>query len=373
MKVPYFEPWITAKDKKSILKVLDQRWLTTGPTLQKFEEKIGKFITSKYAIGVSNATQALHLSVKSLGIGPGDQVIVPTFTFAATANAVTYCGAEPILVDVDLDTFNISTKEIERKITNKTKAVICVHYGGQACDMKEIRSISRKHGLFIIEDCAHALGSTYENKKCGSFGQTGCFSFYPTKIITTGEGGMVTTSEKKLYEKIRILRSQGVNIQAADREKKAQWKYDVVDLGYNYRLDEIRAALGLSQIGRIRKINERRIRIAKKYDEKLGKIKGIITPQKKSNRNHIYHLYTIKIEKEYPLTRDELFQKLYKKGIGTSVQYYPLHLMSYNKKKYQNSKKFQNAEILKDQVLCLPIFPTMTSKQIDYVVSNLET
>ena len=350
---------------------MNNRWLTNGPFLKKFEENVGKFIGSKYSVGVGNATQALHLSVNSLGIGKGDEVLVPTFTFAATANAVNYCGGTPILVDVDPDTFNISTKSIIKKITKKTKAIIPVHYGGQSCDMDEILSISKKHNLSIIEDCAHALGSTFENQKCGSMGKAGCFSFYPTKVITTGEGGMITTSDHTIYKRVALLRSQGLSISAHDREKKSQWKYDVLDVGYNYRLDEIRASLGLSQFQRISEINDMRIKIAQKYDQLIRHIKGIVTPHKKSDRNHIYHLYTIKIEKDYPLTRDELFKKLSKNGIGTSVQYYPLHLMSYNKKKYR-LHDFPNANILQDQIICLPIYPKMSMKQIEYVVSFLK-
>lgn len=372
MIVPYFKPWITKQDKKSVLNALNNRLLTMGPNLKKFEENIRRFIGSKYAVGVSNATQALHLSVKALGIGPGDQVIVPTFTFAATANAVIYCGAEPVLVDVDYETFNISLDSIKKNITKRTRAIICVHYGGQACDMDEILSIASRYGLHIIEDCAHSLGSVYKNQKSGSMGNAGCFSFYPTKIITTGEGGMITTSDSKIYKHISLLRSQGLNLQFNDREKKRQWRYDVIELGYNYRLDEIRSSLGLSQTKRIKEINERRIRIAKKYNEQIRKIKGISIPVNRSDRNHIYHLYTIKIEEDYHLTRDELFYKLHKQNIGTSVQYYPLHLMSYNKKKYDNKiKNFSISNKLKDQVLCLPIYPTMTSKEIEYVVDQL--
>ena len=372
MKVPYFEPWITIDDQKFVLNALKRRWLTNGPFLKQFESNFSKFINSKYASGVGSATQALHLSTKSLDIGPGDEVIVPTFTFVATANAVTYCGAKPIFVDIDLDTFNIIPSEIERKITKKTKAIIPVHYGGQSCDMKEIIQIAKKNNLKIIEDCAHALGSTYLNKKCGSFGDLGCFSFYPTKVITTGEGGMITTNKKKFLQKINLLKSQAMSISAKDRELKAQWKYDIIDLGYNYRLDEIRSALGVSQLSRIDSINKMRINIANTYDKLIKNISGITIPKKKSDRNHIYHLYTIKIEKNFHLSRDELFSKLSSKGIGTSVQYFPLHKMSYYKNNSSTKKKFANAEKLKDQVLCLPIFPKMTLKQIEYIVSNLQ-
>jgi len=373
MKVPYFVPSISLNDKKEVVKALDSRWLTNGPNLKNFEKKFKKFIETKYAIGVGSATQSLHLSMQSLGIGSGDEVIVPTFTFAATANAAIYCGAKPIFVDVHYDTFNMNPSEVKKKITKKTKAIIPVHYGGQSCDMDEILSLSKKYELRVIEDCAHALGTSYKNTKCGNMGIVGCFSFYPTKIITTGEGGMVTTNSNEIYKKIKILRSQGMNISPDEREKKAKWRYDIVDLGYNYRLDEIRSSLGVSQLRRVCEFNKKRIKIAKKYHKLISKIKGICIPKNKEERNHIYHLYTIKIENEYQLTRDELFQKLHKNGIGTSVQYFPLHLMSYYKKNYfHNASEFPVANDLKDKVLCLPIYPDMKSKDIEYVVENLK-
>jgi perosamine synthetase len=372
MKVPFFVPWITADDKKSIIKTLDNRWLTNGPTLKKFEEKFQKFIDCNHASGVGSATQALHLVMRTLNLTSKDEVIVPTFTFAATANAVTYCGAKPILTDVDLETFNISPQSIKKNISKKTKAIVVVHYGGQSCDMNEILAIGKKYNLPVVEDCAHALGSKYGKNFCGSMGVAGCFSFYPTKVITTGEGGMVTTNNLDIQKKVIQLKNQGMDIIATKREETAQWRYDITDVGYNYRLDDIRAALGLSQLNRISEINKRRIKIAKIYDSSIKKIKGLTIPKHNLNKNHIYHLYTIKIEDDYHLTRDELFDKLYKNGIGTSVQYYPLHLMTYNQKNYKNKiNNFPNSNKLKDQVLCLPIFPTMTLKQVKYVISKL--
>ena len=372
MKVPYFIPSINKQDKKYVSNVLEQRWLTNGPMLKKFEKNFSKTIKTKYAVGVNSATSALHLSLRSLNIGVNDEVIVPTFTFVATANAVEYCGAKPVLVDVDYETFNIIPQEIERKITKKTKAIIIVHYGGQSCDMDQILKISKKYSIPIIEDCAHALGSTFKMKLCGSFGVTGCFSFYPTKIITTGEGGMVTTNNDEKYKKISMLRTHAMSILPTDREKTGQWEYDITDLGYNYRLDEIHSALGLSQLKRVNQFNKKRIRIAKEYNKRLKKIKGICIPKIEKNCNHIYHLYTIKIGKDFELTRDELFQKLYKKNIGTSVQYIPLHLMSIFKKEYKNKiNQFSNSNRLKNEVLSLPIYPDMTIKQLEYVISNI--
>lgn len=371
MKIPYFKPWITENDKKSVLRALNNRWLTDGPILQKFEEKFQKYISTKNALGVSSATHGLHLILKALDIKFNDEVIVPTLTFASSADAVTYCNAKPILVDVDSDTFNVSANQIEKKITKKTKAIVLVHYGGQSCDMDEILTLSKKYDLKIIEDCAHALGSKYNGKKCGSFGNAGCFSFYPTKIITSGEGGMITTNTKKLFEKMKLLRSHGMTKTPLDRESDADWYYDIHEMGFNYRLDEIRSSLGLSQFSRVDKINKKRIDIAKKYDKHISKINGLTIPVTKEKRNHIFHLYTIKVTKDYPLSRNELFKLLYNKGIGTSIQYTPLHQLSYFKNKFKKTD-FPNANFIKDQILCLPIYPIMTDKQINFIIKTLE-
>jgi len=371
LKVPFFKPWINKYDEKSVIGALKQRWLTNGPNLEKFEKKFKLILKSKYSAGVSTATHGLHLCLTSLNIGPGDEVIVPTFTFCATADAVEYCGAKPIFADVDIDSFNILPSKIKQKINKKTKAIIVVHYGGQSCDMDEIIKIGEKTNIPIIEDCAHALGSSYNSIKCGTMGSLGCFSFYPTKIITTGEGGMITTNDQILYKKIKTLRSHGMNILPTEREKKASWEYDITQLGFNYRLDEIRSALGFSQLKRLNDINKRRITAAKKYSKLLKNVKGIIQPLTKKDRNHIFHLYSIKVDADYHMNRDELFQKLYSKGIGTSVQYRPLHLMSYYKKKYHlNKSDFPNSNLLEKQILCLPIFPMISDKEIQYVVSQ---
>ena len=372
MNIPFFKPWINDEDKKHVANALNQRWLTNGPNLLKFENKFSVTNNSKFSIAVSTATHGLHLSLASLGIGSGDEVIVPTFTFSATADAVEYCGAKPIFVDVDMNSFNIIPNEIKKKITKKTKAIVVVHYGGQSCDMNEILKISKAKNIPVIEDCAHALGSTYGLKKCGTIGNVGCFSFYPTKVITTGEGGMITTNNIKLFQKIKSLRSHGMSILPSEREKKASWEYDIVELGFNYRLDEIRSALGFSQLKRLGEINKRRKIVARKYSELLNNIKGIISPITKKNRNHIFHLYSIKVDENYSLTRDELFQKLYSKHIGTSVQYKPLHLMTYYKQKYKLKKSdFPNSNLLEKQILCLPIYPLMTDKEIKYVTSQI--
>jgi perosamine synthetase len=374
MRIPFFVPWINQTEIDSVSKILKQRWLTDGRVLPKFEKKMCNYLHSKYASGVSSGTHALHLALKTLGIGPGDEVILPNLTFIATEAAVTYCNAKPILVDVDSDSFTIMPKEIRRKITSKTKAIIPVHYAGQSCDLDEIINISKEYNIPIVEDCAHALGSKYHKKFVGTFGDFGCFSFYPTKIITTGEGGMVVSKKRNHCNKINLLRSQGINISPLKRELKNKWNYDVNEIGFNYRLDEIRSALGLSQFKRINQSIKLRQNIAKEYDNLLKNIPGIIIPKKYNDRNHIYHLYTVKIEKDYSLSRDQVKEFLRSKGIGTSVQYRPLHLLTYNKKEYKNKQNdFKNSNKIKDEILSLPIFPQMTHKQIQLICKYLKT
>jgi len=372
-QIPFFVPWITDEDEKAVVEALNSRWLTGGPKAVEFEKMFANYIGINNAISVNSCTSALHLAMRAIDIGPGDEVIVPVLTFAAVANAPIFCGAKPVLADVDEKTYNILPEDIMNKITDKTKAVIVVHHAGQPCDMKEIAEIAEDNRLHIIEDCAHSLGASYVGRKTGSIGTTGCFSFYPTKNITTLEGGMVTTNDSDIARKMILLREHAITKKAIEREKEMGWYYDVIDLGYNYRLNEIQAALGTSQLRRIKEINKKRIEAANRYTARLSKIEGIIPPYAAPNRVHVYHLYVIKvIEEEFGLSRDELFVKLSKQGIGLSVHYTPLHLLSFYKKTLgHNLGDFPNAERAYKQVLSLPLFPTMTQEQIDYVAERI--
>lgn len=372
-KVPFFVPWVTEEDKKAVLEVLESRWLTGGPLARKFEKLFANYIGTDYAVSVNSCTAALHLAMRALNIGPGDEVIVPVLTFAATANAPLFVSAKPVFADIDEKTFNISAKEIEEKITKKTKAIVVVHYGGQPCNMKEIMEIAEDHNIKVVEDCAHALGAVYQGRKTGSFGTIGCFSFYPTKIITTLEGGMATTNDEKIARKIQVLKEHGMTRGALAREKEITWYYDVVDLGYNYRLNEIQAALGISQLKRIDTINDKRIKAARYYTKKLNEIEGIITPHEAKDRTHAYHLYVIRVLKEkFGIDRDELFKKLAARGIGTSVHYTPLHLLTFYKEKlgYKN-QSFPVAEHISKEILSLPLFPTISKAQINYTIQEI--
>ena len=373
--IPFFLPRLTREDKKAVLEALNSRWLTGGPRARTFEEEFAGYVGTKYAIAVNSCTAALHLAMRALNIGPGDEVIVPDLTFAATANAPIFCGAKPVFADIDEKTFNVSPKQILEKITSKTKAIIPVHYGGQPCDMKELLEIAEDYHLHVVEDCAHSLGAEYDGKETGNLGVMGCFSFYPTKMITTLEGGMITTNDEKIEKRLRILREHGMSRNALERELGATWHYDVIDLGYNYRLTEAQAALGISQLKRLEDGIKRRIRIAEYYKKELtAEDLGIVVPQRAPHRSHVFHLYTIKITKSTgALTRNELFKNLAAAGIQSSVHYTPLHLMSFYKQ-FLNDKSdtFPIAEKIYEQILSLPLYPQLTKKEVILITSKIK-
>lgn len=371
-QIPFCIPWITESDRKAVSEALKSRWLTGGPRAVQFEKAFASYVGTDYCVSVNSCTSALHLAMRVLNIKQGEEVIVPTLTFAATANAPIFCGAKPVFADIDEKTFNISPEDILEKITRRTRVIIPVHYGGQPCGMKEIGEIAEDHRLHIVEDCAHSLGSQYRGKKTGSFGIIGCFSFYPTKIITTLEGGMITTNDGKLAKRLKILREHGMTKSAVDRESEAAFNYDIIDLGYNYRLNEVQAALGISQLERIEEGIEKRIKIADYYT-KLLKFNGIAPPFRAKNRSHIFHLYVIKIlEDKAGITRDELGKRLMENMIGVSVHYTPLHLLSFYKKFLNNHQKtFPVAERVYRQILSLPIYPALTKKSIDFVANAI--
>jgi dTDP-4-amino-4,6-dideoxygalactose transaminase len=313
--------------------------------------------------------------MRALGIHEGDEVIVPTFTFAATANAPIFCGARPVFADIDEETLCISPKSIMEKVTDKTKAIIPVHLAGQPCDMGWILKIAMEHKLHVVEDCAHSLGAEYQSIPTGGLSDISCFSFYATKPMTTGgEGGMLATNNEYLAKQARLMRSHCMTRDAFERNKLGDWRYDVVDLGYNYRMSEPQAALGISQLSRIDRMTKRRARVAKYYNKRLGEIRGIITPKLAKGATSSYHLYIIRVvEKEFGMSRDELFKRLAEKNIECSVHYTPIHLLAYYKKMYgTNRGDCPVAEKIYNQVLSLPIYSRMLPSQMEYVVKGIE-
>ncbi len=370
IKVPFFIPNISSKERKSMIKVLNSNLLTNGPNLLKFEEEFKKYTKSRYSVGVSNATSALHLSLIASGIKKGDEVIIPDITFAATANTVLMTGAKPIFADVNLDDYNIDINSIKKNISKKTKAIIPVHFAGNPCKMNEILKVAKKHGLKIIEDCAHAIGSYYKNKHVGTFGESGCFSFYPTKNITTLEGGMIICKDKTKFEFMRTIRNHGITKSLEERYQKGfPWDYDIKNKGYNYRMDELRANLGHNQLKRINAINLLRKKASEYYDYKLKDVGGIGFQNVQKNNTSAHHLYVIRIKEDFGTDRNTVFKKLLKKGIQTSVHYKPLHMFSLFKN-FKN-QELENSKKLFNEILSLPLYTGIKEKQQDLVIKEL--
>ena len=363
MKIPFHKPHITKKEVDSVIETMQSGWLTMGPKTIQFENNFKKNIGSQYAISVNSATSALHLALNAVGVGIGDEVIIPTNTFIATAEAVVYSGAKPILCDVEENYHNLDINLIEQLITPRTKAIIPVHFGGNPCDMDEIKKIADHFNLKIIEDAAHALPSFYRNNKIGSFSDVVCFSFYATKTLSTGEGGMVTTNNKKIAEKVKLQRLHGINGDAWKRyERDNDWYYEVIDLGYKYNTTDIQSAMGIVQLEKLEWMRDERKKIADKYiDAFAGKLNFIFENNKNESS---WHLFVIKIG-----NRDELHQKLKEKGINTSVHFIPIHKHPYYKNRFSfNNEKYPVANLVFEQSLSLPIYPGLGESEVEYII-----
>ena len=373
IKNPAYEPWISGDDKKIINKTLSQSMLTLGPQLEKFENDFCKYSKAKYAVAVSNCTAALHLSLKALGIKEDDEVIIPDLTFVADANAVLACNAKPVVADINKENFFFSISNVKKNISKKTKAIIPVHIYGQVCNIDEILDLAKDNNLKIVEDCAHAVGTFHKSKHVGTIGNTGCFSFYPTKNITTAEGGMVTTNSKEIAEKVRQLRSHGMTKSLKSRySSEYPWIFDIIEPGYNYRLDEIRAALGITQLKRIKKINELRKKASFYYYKNLKNIPGIILPDMVTDRSHSYHLYTIRVTKPFKLSRNKLYKKLKNNGIRTTVYWMPIHgYAAY--RKFAKKSNIVNTSKIYDEILALPLFPNISKRHQDTVIKIIKS
>ncbi|MEF9951695.1 MAG: UDP-4-amino-4,6-dideoxy-N-acetyl-beta-L-altrosamine transaminase [Clostridium sp.] len=371
----YGKQYIDDNDIESVVKVLKGDYLTTGPYIEEFENKISQYVGSGYAVSVSNGTAALHIACLSAGIKEGDEVIVSAITFAASSNAVLYCGATPVFADINPKTYNIDIEDIKKKITRKTKAIIAVDFTGMPVDIDSILEICDKHNLIFIEDGAHSLGAEYKGEKVGNRAHMTTFSFHPVKPITTGEGGVVTTNDKLLYEKLKLFRSHGITrdseISGNNLEK---WNYEQVSLGFNYRLTDIQAALGISQLDKINGFIEARRRIAKVYNQELANINEIILPLYDSeDYKSGWHLYIIKIKREaLNATREEIFNALVAENIGVNVHYKPVYYHKYYEKIGYNKGICFNSENLYEDIITLPLFPKMSDYDIESVVSAIK-
>ena len=373
IKFPAYEPWISKEDEKIINKTLKQSMLTLGPQLEKFESNFCKYSKAKYAVAVSNCTAALHLSLMALDIREDDEVIIPDLTFVADANAVLACNAKPVVADINKENFFFSISSVKKSITKRTKAIIPVHIYGQVCNIDEILDLAKDNNLKVVEDCAHAVGTFHKSKHVGTLGNTGCFSFYPTKNITTAEGGMVTTNSKIIAEKVRQLRSHGMTKSLKSRySSEYPWVFDIIEPGYNYRLDEIRSALGITQLKRIKKINELRKKASFYYHKNLHNIPGLILPDMVNDKTHSYHLYTIRVTKPFKLSRNQLYKKLKDNGIRTTVYWMPIHEYAAYRK-FAKKSSIINTTKTYDEILALPLFPNISKKHQDAVIKVIKS
>ena len=374
MQIPFHKPYITEEEIEGVVDSLRNGWLTMGKKTIEFEERFKTYIGSKHAIAVNSCTAALHLALRVIGIKEGDEVIVPTTTFVATAEVVNYFNAKPVLVDIEKDTHLIDVRKIEKKITKKTKAIIPVHFSGQPADMDPIMDIAKKYNLFVVEDAAHALPAWYKGRKIGTIGDITAFSFYATKTITTGEGGMATTDNPEWAERMKILRLHGISKDAWKRyTKEGSWEYDVLEKGYKYNTTDINAALGLAQLKKADWLWERRKYIAERYNEAFKDYEELILYKVKEDRTSSWHLYPLKLNLEaLKIDRNRFIEELKKRGIGTSVHFIPLYRFTYYKERFgYTPKEFPNSEWVFERVLSLPIYPGMTEEEIGYVVENV--
>lgn len=369
--IPFHVPQIDEDEIRSVVETLKSGWLTTGVKVKRFEEAFTRYLGCDHAIAVNSCTAALHLALEAVGIEDGDEVIVPTMTFTATAEVVLYFRAKPVLVDCRPGTFNIDPNLIERAITAKTKAIIPVHFAGQSCDMEPILQIARKHGLYVIEDAAHALPARYRDKTIGTIGDITCFSFYATKTITTGEGGMATTQNPEWAARMRMMSLHGISHDAWKRyTKEGSWYYEVLEPGFKYNLTDIGAAIGIEQLKKCDAFGAARRRIAATYDERFSDLAEIRTPVCEPDVQHAWHLYVIQLELErLKINRHQFIEALREQGIGTSVHFIPLHLHPYYRDKFGHAPgDFPQATDIYQRIVSLPIYPKMTKANIENVI-----
>jgi len=368
--IPYGHQWIDQSDIDAVVAVLKGDWLTQGPKVSEFEDAVAKYCGAKYAVAVSSGTAALHAAYSVAGIGFGDEIITTPITFSATAAAAIYCGAKPIFADIEKNTLNIDLAEVEKKITQKTKAIVPVDFAGHPCDYGKIKKIVQKHNLLVIADAAHSLGSEYEGKKIGSMADMTILSFHPVKTITAGEGGMVLTNNRIFFDKLRLFRQH----YAVKIPKMGGWYYEIQGLGYNYRLTDIQCALGLSQIKKLDMFIKRRREIVAKYDAEFKNIAEIKIREEKNYAKSAWHLYAIQLNLELlNVGRKMIFEELQKQGIGVQVHYIPLNLHPFYQKKFgYRSGDFPVAENYYRRAISLPLFPKMTDTEIEEVVSTVK-
>lgn len=371
--LPYGRQSIDEGDVGAVAEVLRSDWLTTGPKVEEFERAFAEFVGAVHAVAVSSGTAALHAAMFAIGIGPGDEVIVPAMTFAATANCVVFQGGTPAFCDVQKDTLLVDPALVEEKITPRTKAVIAVDYAGQPCDYDELRAVAGRHGIALVGDACHALGATYKGRRVGTLAGLSTFSFHPVKHMTTGEGGMVTTDDAELAGRMRRFRNHGIESDHRQRAERGTWYYEMTELGYNYRITDFQCALGLSQLKKLSGWVARRQEIAALYDKAFAEVPAVEPLARRPGRTHAYHLYVVRLDLDRLRTdRNAIFKALREAGIGVNVHYVPVHLHPFYRERFGTGPGLcPVAEVAYERILSLPIFPGMSDDDVDRVVAAL--
>ncbi len=368
--LPYGRQSLDDADVQAVVEVLKSDWLTTGPKVGEFEERFSAWVEAKYAVSFSSGTAALHAAAFAAGLGPGDEAIATPMTFCATANCVLYQGAKPVFADVSADTLNLDPGEVAKKLSSRTKAILAVDYAGHPADLDALLAVTQQRGIPLIEDACHALGANYRGKRVGGIADMTVFSFHPVKHLTTGEGGMVTTNDATLAETLRRFRNHGISSEARQRQASGQWYYEMVMLGFNYRLTDIACALGLSQLTKLRANLARRREIAAHYTAAFRAVPGLIPPSVRAEVNPAWHLYPIRIDlAKLTVDRGQIFCALRAENIGVNVHYIPVHLHPYYRAQFgHRDGECPVAEAAYERLISLPMFHGMTDEDVGDVV-----
>lgn len=373
--LPFSLPLIEQEEIDQVVDTLKSGWVTTGPKVKKFEQDFKDFGKAKFSLALGSCTAALHLALVALDIKENDEVITSPFTFVSTANVIVHQKAKPVFVDIDKDTYNIDAKKIEAAITDKTKAILPVHYAGHPCDMDEIMEIAKKHNLKVIEDAAHAVGAEYKGKRIGSIGDATCFSFYANKVMTTGEGGMLNTNDENIFNKASLYSLHGMDRDAWKRySATGSWFYEVKAPGYKYNMTDIQASIGLEQLKKIDKLIESRGKIVKFYDASFKDMPEIIIPTAKEYVKHTRYIYPIRVKTDMlKIDRAQFIKALAAENIGTSVHFIPVHLHPFYRQKYGYKEgDFPIAENVYKELISIPLFPAMTEQDAQDVVDAIK-
>ncbi|GBD25696.1 UDP-4-amino-4-deoxy-L-arabinose--oxoglutarate aminotransferase [bacterium HR30] len=373
-EVPFYVPDVGEEEIAAVVETLRSGWITIGPRTQEFEQRFAAFLGARHAVAVSSCTAALHLALDCIGIQPGDEVITSTLTFTATGATILHAGGKPVLVDVSPDTLNLDPADVARKVSSRTRAIVPVHYAGHPAPMDELLEIARKHNLLVVEDAAHALPASYKGRRIGTIGHLTAFSFYATKNLCTGEGGMLTTERDEWADVLRTRRLHGMSRDAWRRySNEGQWRYDVLYPGFKYNMTDLNAALGVVQLRRLPQLHERRCQLVQRYYELLADVEEIQLPQVRREVEHAWHLFVVRLRTEMlRVHRDRVMEELRQAGVGTQVHFIPLHMHSFYRDRFGlEPSEFPVASDAAERIVSLPLFTRMGDADVEYVCEQL--